>query len=543
MIIYSKSSKLGFVNHNNHTYVYGKNLKESAFIMRKNTKIVAVLSAAALLAIGASLTSFAAKGWTPEGDQWYYYDNSGDYVTDSWKKSGNNYFYLGDEGYMLTDALIQDGDNYYYVDQNGAMVKSQWRQIAADDSEVEDVEYRWYYFGSTGRAYRATNGMTKKTINGKKYAFDTEGKMLFGFVTDDGDMTNTNTDPVLEADYYFGTNEDGAMYTGWLHYTEGVDDSEYDGDDSLWFYYSPSTGKKQTNADGKKIGKGTYRFDDNGVMKTGWQPETTDSKETDNKYFSGDDEGWLRKNTWVYAVPSESINAEDNADDTQRWFYVGSDGKTVQNHAKRVNSKWYIFDESGIMKTGLVVLNTDGISAKSEIVKTIDEDDVEGSELADAKDLGGTLYYFSEDEEKDGAMKTGSSIRIELADDTYTFGFNKNGSAYEGIKNNKLYKNGVLQTAGDMRYEAKAYNNEVYVVGTTGTVVKVKNVAKDADDNYYAVDKDKNVWFFEAGDYASKAARAFAKEGASATIKVDEVKDPVSVDQYGDLLTVNNINK
>lgn len=518
MIIYSKSSKLGFVNHNNHTYVYGKYLKESAFIMRKNTKIVAVLSAAALLAIGASLTSFAAKGWTPEGDQWYYYDNSGDYVTDSWKKSGNNYFYLGDEGYMLTDALIQDGDNYYYVDQNGAMVKSQWRQIAADDSETEDVEYRWYYFGSTGRAYRATSGMTKKTINGKKYAFDTEGKMLFGFVTEAGDMTNTNTDPVLEADYYFGTNEDGAMYTGWLHYTEGVDDGDYDGKDSLWFYYSPSAGKKTVNADSKKIGKGTYRFDLKGVMETGWQGTTSNSNTTDSKYFSGDDEGWLKKNTWVYAVPSENIDAEDNADDTQRWFYVGSNGETVKNAAKRVNSKWYVFNENGIMQTGLVVLDVPSIKADAKILDSIDEDDVTGDDLAKAT-LTGTLYYFSGDEEKDGSMKTGSNVRIELADDVYTFGFNKNGSAYQGEKNNKLYKNGVLQTAGDMRYDVKEFGGKNYVVGSTGTIVKVKNVAKDADDNYYAVQADGTVVFFPAADEASAAARACAK--GETTFKYD----------------------
>ena len=46
-----------------------KKKKESAFIMRKQTKLVAVLSAAALLAIGASMTSFAA---TPHWDQGYW---------------------------------------------------------------------------------------------------------------------------------------------------------------------------------------------------------------------------------------------------------------------------------------------------------------------------------------------------------------------------------------------------------------------------------------------------------------------------------------
>ncbi len=44
---------------------------ESAFIMRKQTKLVAVLSAAALLAVGASMTSFA--GWEKDEDGiWHY---------------------------------------------------------------------------------------------------------------------------------------------------------------------------------------------------------------------------------------------------------------------------------------------------------------------------------------------------------------------------------------------------------------------------------------------------------------------------------------
>ena len=33
--------------------------------MKKQTKLVAVLSTASLLAIGASMTSFAATGWAP----------------------------------------------------------------------------------------------------------------------------------------------------------------------------------------------------------------------------------------------------------------------------------------------------------------------------------------------------------------------------------------------------------------------------------------------------------------------------------------------
>ena len=59
--------------------------------MRKQTKLVAVLSAAALFAIGASMTSFAA-GWAQEDGSWVYLDRDGDRVTEEWKKSGSNYY-------------------------------------------------------------------------------------------------------------------------------------------------------------------------------------------------------------------------------------------------------------------------------------------------------------------------------------------------------------------------------------------------------------------------------------------------------------------
>ena len=39
-------------------------------------------STAALLAIGASMTSFAAQGWAEEDGTWVYYDRNGDRVTD-----------------------------------------------------------------------------------------------------------------------------------------------------------------------------------------------------------------------------------------------------------------------------------------------------------------------------------------------------------------------------------------------------------------------------------------------------------------------------
>ncbi len=53
--------------------------------MRKQTKVVAVASAAALLAIGGAMTSFAAQGWVEEDGTWYYYDKDGNKVEDHGK--------------------------------------------------------------------------------------------------------------------------------------------------------------------------------------------------------------------------------------------------------------------------------------------------------------------------------------------------------------------------------------------------------------------------------------------------------------------------
>ena len=61
--------------------------------MRKQTKVVAVASAAALLAIGGAMTSFAAQGWVEEDGTWYYYDKDGNRVEDEWKKYGQSGFF------------------------------------------------------------------------------------------------------------------------------------------------------------------------------------------------------------------------------------------------------------------------------------------------------------------------------------------------------------------------------------------------------------------------------------------------------------------
>ena len=126
--------------------------------MRKQTKVVAVASAAALLAIGGAMTSFAAQGWVEEDGTWYYYDKDGNRVEDEWRKSGDNWFWLDSEegGAMATDKPVDDDDDTYYVDGNGVMVTNTWVKVVNEDQDDDDpAEYRYYYMQNSGKAYKA----------------------------------------------------------------------------------------------------------------------------------------------------------------------------------------------------------------------------------------------------------------------------------------------------------------------------------------------------------------------------------------------------
>lgn len=51
--------------------------------MRKKNFCLAVLSASAVLALGASFSSFAA--WKSVNSEWVYTDNNGNNVTSAWR--------------------------------------------------------------------------------------------------------------------------------------------------------------------------------------------------------------------------------------------------------------------------------------------------------------------------------------------------------------------------------------------------------------------------------------------------------------------------
>ena len=455
--------------------------------MKKQTKLVAVLSTAALLAIGASMTSFAATGWAEEDGTWVYYDRNGDKVTDKWAKSGNNWYYLDNNGEMAVDQLIEDGDNYYYVDVNGVMVSNQWVAIENEDAGDDDEpEAYWYYFQANGKAMKnTTNKVALKTINGKKYTFDDEGKMLYGWVNDQNEhQDNTDGDAFKSADYYFGDENDGAMTTGWLltdvTYSEATDDNyKYigaafndDEDQSRWFYFK-SNGKMIKKTDSgdtlksKTINGKKYAFDEYGAMVAEWSIDTTQASANVAsrgeakysqlwKYFNSVEDGSRVTKGWFKVVAAEYLDETRYNDDEDNWYYADGSGNIYAGEFKTIKGKKYAFRNDGRMVSGLKFIDDDfDVCADDKEGREFDtEDDFLENAPGYLKD-GYSLYYFGDS--SDGAMKTGKT-NVTIDGDSFSFYFDKSGSTkgagYNGEKDSKLYLAGMMLKAGsDDKYQ------------------------------------------------------------------------------------------
>ena len=569
--------------------------------MKKQTKLGLVLAAAAVISVSvASLVS--ARGWVQNGADWYYVDNNNEYVTDTIQSSGNSKFYLGEDGRMERDYFLEDyNENTYYFGQNGAMVTNTW--VAIESSRVENQEdyipdNYWYYFQASGKAMKGSSSKCKKTvIDGKKYAFNQYGQMCTGWFDEVGLVVNPDDteNPFTSAIYYAGGDNDGVLRTGWVTYYDG-----YDGDDdnpaseytNLYFYFNTSNNKKygEDGAVTKKINGRTYAFNSDGVMLSGWDPYKERDQYTSisdkTTYFSGEDDGHQVKKGWVYAVPAESIDSKKYNDDEEVYMYFASSGDSVRDQFKKINGKYYAFNASGVMKTGIVIwapagvtdvvtgagtadekhsnpngyhyvdkldldyaeaanitkkgiLQTDStkyikVNPNGEVIAVrntgVANNDYNPGQLRTALDAGNTiannrpetvkLHYFGED----GARRTGNN-NIEFADDTFTFNSNSSGDKGTGTFAKKYYVLGIqAKASSDIRYGmytlatwneipnagpmapqstdgksmANFYSNIVnnhYEVLTTGGARQKGNWAgkKDADGNYWLIEKSTNA--------------------------------------------------
>lgn len=497
--------------------------------MRKQTKIAAIVSAAALLAIGASMTSFAATGWQEEDGTWVYYNRAGEKVANSWEYSGDNRFYLDDAGNMATDSLIEDNDDYYYVDANGAMVRNRWVAIDNESAgEDNQPDVWWYYFQANGKAYKnshASGTIFKRVINGKTYCFDEDGKMQYGWVKKDDGVTDYDDNAYQEAEYYFGDENDGAMSIGWREIAlsdvadaedEQPGDSYWDSDQVRWFYFKAS-GAKQTSSTNKTINGRKYGFDQYGRMIADWhnnslgaatyqnasrrgssnnaESTATASYAKDFMYFSSPEDGARFTKGWFKVVPGYYLNYADYDNGTDRWYYADGNGNLYAGQIKTIKGKKYAFDLKGGMIYGLALLRTDG-NTIYEYADNENKYDSQDKFMETARNMSSdwAFYYFSDNEDKDGSMKTGTQ-KISLDGESFSFNFRKGGTkkgqGVTGLSEKKYYLGGMLLTADA--------DNKIEVVNKT-TLEKITVSKLISDLGLTGVDASKKIGQANKGD-------------------------------------------
>ena len=473
--------------------------------MRKQTKIAALVSATALLALGASITSFAAaRGtWMLVDGEWYCYDSNGDPYEDTFCVSNGKDYYVGEDGMLVRSSWVDYDGDMYFVNSAGQKITNDWRLTTPYDDE--DAEEEWYYFQASGKM--ATN--KKIVYKGNTYFFNADGKMLTGWVTAEGDdVVNEEND--IDPDHTFYADETGArVEEDWI-YTVEPSTAEDDADADYYYYYLLSSGKvasgKRNNIKGQ-----TYLFDDQYRMLSGWvrgkvgsdgktEYESIDGEdssvviENDSSenytyyYCGGADDGHVKKDKWIKTWrPADTYEEDEDVD--QFWYWIESDGKiyvpSTSDAEKVAAEKWKLEDGELVIKANYESVAKKKVNSKDYF---FNENGEMLSEflyvLEDSKDLKEGLYYFGGSD--DGSMKTGAETIKDDNLDSFKFYFETKGEnkgvGITGNKSNKLYYMGHLVAAQDYRYQPVTIEvkekvddeyvmkNYTFIVNSNGTI-------------------------------------------------------------------------
>ena len=301
---------------------------------------------------------------------------------------------------------------------------------------VKDEQGDWYYYFAEDLNYKAPmSGVTAfREIDGLEYAFDADGKMLWGWV-DEYSTRCTGAEGWKDATYYLGGKDDGhRRKTEWeqIRVLDYEQDDEYQ---NYWFYFT-SLGRKLVNTGSgnfleKTIKNAKYAFADDGHMLSGFVDATSDGTVSADgyKFFSSPESGKRKTRGWFKVLTCEELDQAGYDADEYSWYYAKGDGSLACNEMLTVKGKKYLFNESGEMVTGVTALCVIGdvVQIVASDIETREE--IEGyrdSETGVYGDDVTSLYYFG----SNGAMKTGSAS-VKLGGETLKLKFDEDGHLIE----------------------------------------------------------------------------------------------------------------
>ena len=397
--------------------------------MRKQTKIAAVVSAAALLALGASMTSFAAsKGtWMMVDGEWYCYDKNGDAYTNVFCSSNGKEYFVGDDGQLVRSEWVDYDGSYYFVNSSGAKITNDWRLTTPYDDDSADEDEYWYYLKKT--TGKPATGK-QSNINGQIYLFNNEGQMHHGWVA----ATDTNGAKFVQLDkeddeksmsaagnaavYYCGDEDDGhAKKNKWTK-TWLPDNTSEEDNDKEWFW-----------------------FDKDGKLFRGGEKNGSATASDAWKYKL--DEGTLKKdaNESTGVISKKKVNSKD--------YWFTKDG-VILSKFYLINDAMYYFGESddGSMKTG------------SQSIKD---------------NTGDTYKFYFYTKDQATFYKTPNGDKHGLS----------KGAGVVGNQGNKLYWYGLQIQADDYKYQVATITingtDYSFIVNSNGTIQHSANTEYKED--------------------------------------------------------------
>ena len=178
-------------------------------------------------------------------------------------------------------------------------------------------------------------------------------------------------------------------------------------------------------------------------------------KGNDNQWRYLDGDGVMAVNAWVdsdYYVDSNGIMLTEkwlklpgNAADEYEWYYFGSSGKVITDAWKKIDNKWYHFDDDGRMETGWILDNmyytgSDGVMRTGwQKLELPDEDERGSSYVTPGIDSytdndGKYWFYFASNGKKYSPENSDTEYSARKIDGVY-YCFDENGAMQTGWKN------------------------------------------------------------------------------------------------------------
>lgn len=400
---------------------------------------------------------YVGRGLFHDGEDFYFFLDTGILATEYMYNMEGDRFYFGDDGKMVKDQMVYYADEMYYFDRNGAMLKNSWLTLSQYDEYEKTTEYITYYFGRTGRAYKAngSQGVVLKEIEGSKYGFNADGELLKGFVDEDGNQLDPNEEyAYMNCLYYFDPDDDYAAYSGWLLYESSLLGEEYDDYDEVYLYFDPKSLRKVKSANNERylnrtIEEQRYIFDSNGVKVNMWSGDIKASH-SNIRYYNEEYDGYLSKG-WFLAIPSENstlpVNIENYSSGTEQWFYATRNGSILRKCIRKIGPYTYGFDDDGVMQSNALVVVENGEFKRSYLL-----DDITYKEIVFGSAEGGILndgekwMFFTgdrENEDMEGSMcKVNSLVDLETKDKDAKFFCNNQGGYSNRIVTDTVVRSG-----------------------------------------------------------------------------------------------------